>query len=469
MSFSFIFRQRLELMREMYHNEAELSPTSPDYNVESLTGGDPFYDRFPWFRMVGRSFIYLSNLMYPVPLVHKVAIVNERGDVRGYIRVAVQPVLDEENADLSNGGVKQSARIMFDEESTSAINKTKYRSLANEKDEKYIESQENIKIEEVELEDADSGVDSSAGSELHENHEEQHGEHLLIGKEFTFRVTVLQATGIAAEFSDIFCQFNFLHRHEEAFSTEPIKNSGAPLGFYHVQNITVPVTKSFIEYLKTQPIMFKVFGHYQHHPLHNVAKQDTGSLTRPPPRRMLPPSIPISQPVRSPKFGPLPTAPSSTVLAKHDVLAWFEICELAPNGEYVPAVVDHSDDLPCRGLFLLHQGIQRRIRITIVHEQTPEVKWKDIRELVVGRIRNTPEPADELDDTDSCVLSLGLFPGDVVEVPGDDRSFFRFEAAWDSSLHNSTLLNRVTQTGETIYITLSAYLEVIIFITYSLL
>lgn len=41
-------------MREMYHNEAELSPTSPDYNVESLTGGDPFYDRFPWFRMVGR-------------------------------------------------------------------------------------------------------------------------------------------------------------------------------------------------------------------------------------------------------------------------------------------------------------------------------------------------------------------------------------------------------------------------------
>lgn len=80
-------------MREMYHNEAELSPTSPDYNVESLTGGDPFYDRFPWFRMVGRSFIYLSNLLYPVPLVHKVAIVNERGDVRGYIRVAVQPVL----------------------------------------------------------------------------------------------------------------------------------------------------------------------------------------------------------------------------------------------------------------------------------------------------------------------------------------------------------------------------------------
>uniref|UniRef100_A0AAG5DMM8 Kinesin-like protein unc-104 n=1 Tax=Anopheles atroparvus TaxID=41427 RepID=A0AAG5DMM8_ANOAO len=454
-------RQRLELMREMYHNEAELSPTSPDYNVESLTGGDPFYDRFPWFRMVGRSFVYLSNLLYPVPLVHKVAIVNERGDVRGYLRVAVQPVMDEENADFSNG-VKQSARILFDEEQNGQHKVPKIRTIPD-KEEKYIEGGHEMgttKLEELEHEDADSGRgDSSVASELHEANDQEPGEHLQPGKEFTFRVTVLQATGIAAEYADIFCQFNFLHRHEEAFSTEPVKNSGsgAPLGFYHVQNITVPVTKSFIEYLKTQPIVFKVFGHYQHHPLHKDAKQDC-QITRPPPRRMLPPSIPISQPVRSPKFGPLPCPPSSTVLAKHDVLVWFEICELAPNGEYVPAVVDHSDDLPCRGLFLLHQGIQRRIRITIVHEPTPEVKWKDIRELVVGRIRNQPEPADD-EDSDSCVLSLGLFPGEVLEVPGDDRSFFRFEAAWDSSLHNSALLNRVTQTGEQIYITLSAYLE----------
>jgi len=57
----------------------------------------------------------------------------------------------------------------------------------------------------------------------------------------------------------------------------------------------------------------------------------------------------------------------------------------APNGEYVPTVVDHSDDLPCRGLFLLHQGIQRRIRITIVHEMASELRWRDVREIVVGK------------------------------------------------------------------------------------
>lgn len=174
---------------------------------------------------------------------------------------------------------------------------------------------------------------------------------------------------------------------------------------------------------------------------------------------MLPPSIPISQPVRSPKFGSvLPSPSTSHVHAKYDVLVWFEICELAPNGEYVPSVVDHSDDLPCRGLFLLHQGIQRRIRITIVHEHASELRWKDVRELVVGRIRNTPEPEEE--DNDSSVLSLGLFPGEYLEIPGDDRCMFRFEAAWDSSLHNSALLNRVTSYGEQIFMTISAYLEV---------
>jgi hypothetical protein len=47
-------------MREIHHNE-ELSPES----VEVMTGGDPVYDRFTWFRLIGRSFVYLTNLMYP--------------------------------------------------------------------------------------------------------------------------------------------------------------------------------------------------------------------------------------------------------------------------------------------------------------------------------------------------------------------------------------------------------------------
>lgn len=51
-------------MREMYHHEAELtSPGSPgDPMMEALMGTDPFYDRFPWFRMIGR-FVFF-HLMF---------------------------------------------------------------------------------------------------------------------------------------------------------------------------------------------------------------------------------------------------------------------------------------------------------------------------------------------------------------------------------------------------------------------
>lgn len=74
------------------------------------------------------------------------------------------------------------------------------------------------------------------------------------------------------------------------------------------------------------------------------------------------------------------------------------------------------------------------------------------------------------DDLDGSVLSLGLFPGEYLDCStalsgsgvNDDRMIFRFEAAWDSSLHNSLLLNRVTPAGETVFMTISAYLEVVL-------
>ncbi|KAL0275192.1 UNVERIFIED_CONTAM: hypothetical protein PYX00_003130 [Menopon gallinae] len=405
-------RQRLELMREMYHNEAELSPTSPDYNVENFTGGDPFYDRFPWFRLIGRAFVYLSHLKYPIPLIQKVPIVNEKGDVKGYLRVAVQPLVEEFSE--FPVGVRQSARICFDNVINGPKSWKKMEKMGFE--ERVVEggqdnTQENQeisnKIEDLDCETEKMKIEDTQNVEVNSNRD-----LMALNLEFKFRVTLLQAVGISTEYSDVFCQFNFLHRHDEAFSTEPVRNTGkgTPLGFYHVQNITVSVTKYFMEYINTQPIVFEVFGHYQQHPLHRDSKQD-GSYVRQPPKRMLPPSIPISQPVRSPKFGVLPSPSTNHVHAKYDILVWFEICELAPNGEYVPAVVDHSDDLPCRGLFLLHQGIQRRIRITIVHEQAPELHWKDVRELVVGRIRNTPE-SEEGGQRQLCSLP-GIIPGRI--------------------------------------------------------
>ncbi|XP_066126566.1 kinesin-like protein KIF1B isoform X4 [Saccopteryx bilineata] len=535
---------------EDFDDEAFVDDTGSDAGTEEGSdlfsdGHDPFYDRSPWFILVGRAFVYLSNLLYPVPLIHRVAIVSEKGEVRGFLRVAVQAIAADEEAPDYGSGIRQSgtAKISFDNE---YFNQSDFSSVAMTRSGLSLEelrivegqgqsSEVTTPPEEINRTN-DLDLKSSTlldGKMVMEGFPEEIGNHLKLGSAFTFRVTVLQASGILPEYADIFCQFNFLHRHDEAFSTEPLKNNGrgSPLGFYHVQNIAVEVTESFVEYIKTKPIVFEVFGHYQQHPLH-LQGQDLNSPPQPS-RRFFPPPMPLSKPENERKIElvrflvsgyvnvrvldtvsehasvlassaaatfqdgaepvlpslslPVPSCQSERVpkcdvpatklntmsktslgqsMSKYDLLVWFEISELEPTGEYIPAVVDHTAGLPCQGTFLLHQGIQRRITVTIIHEKGSELHWKDVRELVVGRIRNKAEVDEAALDA---ILSLNIISAKYLKSSHNSsrlfldkdipRTFYRFEAVWDSSLHNSLLLNRVTPYGEKIYMTLSAYLE----------
>ncbi|KAI5628313.1 kinesin-like protein KIF1A isoform X3, partial [Silurus asotus] len=498
---------------------------------------DPFYERAPLFSVVGRAFVYLSNLLYPVPLVHRVAIVSEKGEVKGFLRVAVQAISADEEAPDYGSGVRQSgtAKISFEDQ--------QFEKFQSESSPAGLSQtglfQEELRIVEGEGQNAEM---VPSADEVNNNTYDMDStvkdgildgalDHLKIGELFTFRVTVLQASSISAEYADIFCQFNFIHRHDEAFSTEPLKNTGRgpPLGFYHVQNIAVEVTKSFVEYIKTQPIVFEVFGHYQKQPFPPLCKDLISPLR--PCRRQFPRVMPLSKPDRektlelirylvpdvfngvlvdslsghalnaagvaasfllegegqakltAPPLSicsvikaqkPVPATKLTTLTrptagpchCKYDLMVLFEICELEANGDYIPAVVDHRGGMPCHGTFLLHQGIQRRVTVTIVHETGGDITWKEVRELVVGRIRNTPEADETIIDPN--ILSLNILSAGYIQPFPDDRqfldsdmprTFYRFEAAWDSSMHNSLLLNRVTPYGEKIYMTLSAYLE----------
>ncbi|KAK7806105.1 hypothetical protein U0070_000032 [Myodes glareolus] len=437
-------------------------------------GRDPFYDRPPLFSLVGRAFVYLSNLLYPVPLVHRVAIVSEKGEVKGFLRVAVQAISADEEAPDYGSGVRQSgtAKISFDDQH---FEKFQSESCPVVGMSRSGTSQEELRIVEGQGQGADSGpsadevnnntcsavtpeglLDSPEKTAL-DGPLDTALDHLRLGSTFTFRVTVLQASSISAEYADIFCQFNFIHRHDEAFSTEPLKNTGRgpPLGFYHVQNIAVEVTKSFIEYIKSQPIVFEVFGHYQQHPFPPLCKDVLSPLR--PSRRHFPRVMPLSKPVPATKLSTMTRPSPGPCHCKYDLLVYFEICELEANGDYIPAVVDHRGGMPCMGTFLLHQGIQRRITVTLLHETGSHIRWKEVRELVVGRIRNTPETDESLIDPN--ILSLNILSSGYVHPAQDDRTFYQFEAAWDSSMHNSLLLNRVTPYREKIYMTLSAYIE----------
>ena len=136
------------------------------------------------------------------------------------------------------------------------------------------------------------------------------------------------------------------------------------------------------------------------------------------------------------------THSSTHSYARVDILSHFEICELSPSGEYTPAAVHHADDQNCGGTVLLQQGIQRRIRMTLIYEAGSEIHWTRVNELCVGtltaisvarhqkshqihfllgRIRSTLEVSTEMEHQ-STVLSLSVFRAPhYPTVPGDDR------------------------------------------------
>lgn len=46
-------------MREMYDRAGEMTSSNQEDGEGPLTGSDPFYDRFHWFKLVGR---YVTNV-----------------------------------------------------------------------------------------------------------------------------------------------------------------------------------------------------------------------------------------------------------------------------------------------------------------------------------------------------------------------------------------------------------------------
>ncbi|KHN96911.1 kinesin [Metarhizium album ARSEF 1941] len=129
---------------------------------------------------------------------------------------------------------------------------------------------------------------------------------------------------------------------------------------------------------------------------------------------------------------------------KHDLLSRIQIMELNEDGEYQAVEVSQTSELDA-GTFQLHQGLQRRIGINISHSSGDALPWGDVTAVRVGKVRlvdaagKTPDMATSEPDVALRLSSSPIFR----ENPNGTRSI-TMHAQWDSSLHNSLLLDRVT-------------------------
>ena len=140
---------------------------------------------------------------------------------------------------------------------------------------------------------------------------------------------------------------------------------------------------------------------------------------------------------------------------RHDILARIQILELAENGQYLPVEVVQASDLDV-GTYQLHQGLQRRIMITLTHTSTDNFPWEDLNNVRVGDV-HLVDSMGKITDLDSFTPEIPLkqIQEPMIKDNADGTSNVTIIGQWDSSLHNSLLLDRTTSEKNKIQISLS--------------
>lgn len=129
---------------------------------------------------------------------------------------------------------------------------------------------------------------------------------------------------------------------------------------------------------------------------------------------------------------------------KHDLLARVQILEMDENGDYVPMEVAQTGELDT-GTFQLHQGLQRRITINLSHSSGDVLPWDDVVALRVGKIQLVDAAGKNPDmGSVSPNIALKMASKPVFRHNANGTRSITINGQWDSSLHGSLLLDRVT-------------------------
>ncbi|KAF7559564.1 hypothetical protein G7046_g4587 [Stylonectria norvegica] len=140
---------------------------------------------------------------------------------------------------------------------------------------------------------------------------------------------------------------------------------------------------------------------------------------------------------------------------KHDLLSRVQINEINELGGYSPVEVMQTSELDT-GTFQLHQGLQRRIGITISHSSGDALPWGEVTAVRVGKIR-IMDSAGKMPDltTNEPDISLKLASNPIFRENANGTRNIALFAQWDSSLHGSLLLDRVTADKYKVQMTIS--------------
>ncbi len=144
----------------------------------------------------------------------------------------------------------------------------------------------------------------------------------------------------------------------------------------------------------------------------------------------------------------------------HDVSVQVQICELGASGDYEPVQVRGLSALD-PGSFFLRQGSQRKIKILLRSDSGLQFPWTSVRSLSIGNVRLWDSKGRQHQSTAETLLPLQCPTRQQEVIFGDDGTGrLTSWAWWDSGMHDSIFLSRLTPSSQRVLLQLSIEVDV---------
>lgn len=290
---------------------------------------------------------------------------------------------------------------------------------------------------------------------------------LEVGQQLLFEIRLLELIGLnEAEFTQVHVQFRLssfggispLSAAEKLFATKPVSKFSNTILLDYSQTMSILITKPIQHILMHEMILFEVYGVAQPRIISQYERWDD-QREKPRLDEMLADPQRMRREISNPVVPERRPEEELISAERHDILAWIQICELMPNGEYKPVQAMTQTPLD-RGVFLLKQGLQRRICITLSHTSGRQFMWNRISKAIIGQVRLLDNKGRIIPSAAHEDIAIRLLSSKQhIEYKSDGTSILTAQGSWDSSQHDCLFLNRLTAQNTRILLNLKWEIE----------
>ncbi|CAG8518363.1 22733_t:CDS:10 [Dentiscutata erythropus] len=290
----------------------------------------------------------------------------------------------------------------------------------------------------------------------------EESQQLSTNKLVVFKINVIEICGISdSRYDQVHVQYKLssfgevapLSPGEKVYNTKTVSGFGnSKITYDYQETLNMVVTPALMEVITNGVLTFEVFGRAKRHVLEDIEKWDNA--------KECPTYRKNNEGAPSESSAPRERRSEEELVAeeKHDVVAWVQVCELAPTGEYVPVQVLSQNSLD-PGAFFLRQGLQRRIVLTLTHNSGRQFPWTRVTKMEIGRVRLLDGKGRLSESPVQNDIQMSLLPMQNVQFKRDGTSVIIAQASWDSTLHDSIFLNRTTHSSSRVLLGLTWYVE----------